>query len=212
MSRTPDPLPPGYPRAPTLYTVGRHGIHPLVHARHLQAHHALLHAFDTLQRDVESADVSHFPPDLRTMDEATRWGWFVSLAVERFQRWCVGVQAGTIENPLPLIDVVMVWHAYLLNSIWYYTEDMIRVPTLLALPQYTAHLESRELLLTNLPHPDRMQFWQDRTMTPYDLFDSARALTKKTPGHRFSREMAYKHLNVWRNSKTSKQSRARSRT
>ncbi|KAF8548444.1 hypothetical protein OG21DRAFT_1394747, partial [Imleria badia] len=126
------------------------------------------------------------PPDVRTMDGTTRWGWFVSLAVERFQRWCVGVrdmQAGTIENMLPPIDVVMVWHAYLLNPIWY-AEDTTRVPTLSALPQYTAyltaHLGSSELLLTNLPHPDRVQFWQDRTATPYDPFDSATALTSKT--------------------------------
>ena len=140
-------------------------------------------------------------------------------AVHRFRRWCVSirdVRAGTIENSLPPIDVVMVWHAYLLNpmyvhesvcfgcllifSVSWYAEDTMRVPTLSSLPQYTEYLtvhlassrghsrcssliellqESPELL-TNWPHPDRAQFWRDRTMTPYDPFDSASALTDVT--------------------------------
>ena len=84
---TPDPLPhrtpQGHVSPPTTYTVGRHRTYPLVRAQHLRGHLALLHAFDTLRRDVESGDVSRFPPDVRIMDAETRWGWFVSLAVER---------------------------------------------------------------------------------------------------------------------------------
>ncbi|KAI9572329.1 hypothetical protein HD554DRAFT_2015301 [Boletus coccyginus] len=183
----PDPLPQystlqGHVAPPTTYTVGRHRTHPLVEARHLRGHLALLHAFDILRRDVESGDVSRFPQDVRTMDVETRWGWFVSLAVERFRRWCVSVRdvrAGTIENTLPPIDVVMVWHAYLLNPIWY-AEDTIRVPTLSSLPQYTEYLTDSPELLTNWPHPDQAQFWRDKTMTPYDPFDSARVLTDVT--------------------------------
>ncbi|KAI9572327.1 hypothetical protein HD554DRAFT_1671379 [Boletus coccyginus] len=185
----PDQLPhstlQGHVAPPTTYTVGRNQTRPLVKAKHLRGHLALLHAFDILRRDVESGDVSRFPQDVRIMDAETRWGWFVSLAVERFQRWCVSVrdvQAGTIKNKLPPIDVVMVWHAYLLNPIWY-AEDTMRVPTLSSLPQYTeyltVHLSSPELL-TNRPHPDRAQFWRDKTMTPYDPFDSARVLTDVT--------------------------------
>ena len=83
MSKTPDPLPPSYSQATAGYTVGRHQTHPLIHARHLQGHLEFLRAFDTLRRDVTSADVSRFPPEIRTVDRETRWGWFVSLAVER---------------------------------------------------------------------------------------------------------------------------------
>ena len=83
----PDALPhstlQGHVSPPTTYTVGRRQTYPLIHARHLKGHLALLHVFDMLRRDVESGDLSRFPPDVRTMDAETRWGWFVSLAVER---------------------------------------------------------------------------------------------------------------------------------
>lgn len=88
MSRISDSLPHTTLQAhsvspPTTYTVGRRRTHPLIYARHLKGHLALLHAFDMLRRDVESGDLSRFPPDVRIMDAGTRWGWFVSLAVER---------------------------------------------------------------------------------------------------------------------------------
>ncbi|KAG9316181.1 hypothetical protein JVU11DRAFT_2202 [Chiua virens] len=163
--------------------VGRRRTLPLVCARQLGGHLALLHAFDALRHDVESGDLSRLPQDARIMDAGTRWGWFLNLAVERFERWCKSirdVQSDAIERTLPPIDVVMVWHAYLLNPIWY-AEDTIRMPALSALPRYTEHLtnhlESPEVLLTNSPNVDRMQFWCDGTMTPYDPFDSAGVLT-----------------------------------
>ena len=84
-----DSLPPYSPPTqdqilpPTTYTVGQHQTLPLVHARHLKGHLALLHAFDTLRRDVEGGDLSRFPPDACVMDTEMRWGWFLSLAVER---------------------------------------------------------------------------------------------------------------------------------
>lgn len=68
---------------PATYTVGRRQTHPLIHTQHLKGHLVLLHAFDTLRRDVESGDLSRFPQDARIMDSETRWAWFVSLAVER---------------------------------------------------------------------------------------------------------------------------------
>jgi hypothetical protein len=87
MSRIPDPLPhttlQGRVSPPTTYALGRRRTHPLIYARHLEGHLTLLHAFDVLRRDVESGDLSRFPPDVRIMDAGTRWGWFVSLAVER---------------------------------------------------------------------------------------------------------------------------------
>lgn len=42
-------------------------------------------------------------------------------AMKRFKRWCLGireVQTGTVEKTLPPIDVVMVWHTYLLNPMY----------------------------------------------------------------------------------------------
>lgn len=79
--------------------------------------------------------------------------------MKRFKRWCTsvrGVQTGTIEKTLPPIDVVMVWHAYLLNPMYvdetvcrecllillvsWYAEDTMRVPTLSSLPLYTEYL------------------------------------------------------------------------
>ena len=69
--------------SPTTYTIGPQRTNPPLLTRHLKGHLALLHAFDTLRRDVESGDLSRFPQDVRVMDAETRWAWFVSLAVER---------------------------------------------------------------------------------------------------------------------------------
>ena len=87
MSAVPDPSSPGALQVnvspPTTYIVGRRRTGPLVHVRYLNGHLTLLHAFDTLRRDVEYGDLLHFPLDVRTMDAATRWAWFVNLAAER---------------------------------------------------------------------------------------------------------------------------------
>ncbi|KAL0950317.1 hypothetical protein HGRIS_010292 [Hohenbuehelia grisea] len=60
-----------------------------------------------------------------------KWAAFVAVAVERFERWyntlsSLDAEEITIDD-LPPVDVMMVWHAYLLNPGWY-AEDCTRLP------------------------------------------------------------------------------------
>ena len=82
-SPLPHSPPPAYVSPPLTYTIGRRQTLPLVQAQHLKGHLTLLSAFDTLRNNVESGDLSRFPPNVHAMDAETRWAWFVSLAVER---------------------------------------------------------------------------------------------------------------------------------
>ncbi|EJU00850.1 hypothetical protein DACRYDRAFT_40927, partial [Dacryopinax primogenitus] len=98
---------------------------PLVRVEHLQAHLTLLHVFHSLKSTVSATGA----PDL-TPEE--RWVTFVHRAVARFFTWGERVVSwrGPEVQPLkaleiPPIDVLMVWHAYLLNPRCYY-EDCIR--------------------------------------------------------------------------------------
>ena len=86
-------------------------------------------------------------------------------AVTRFERWCGSVRdvhTSAIEKTLPPIDVVMVWHTYLMWMKSYqvclliflfswYAEDTMCVLMLSPLPHYTeyltAHLTSTYFLL-----------------------------------------------------------------
>lgn len=136
-------LPPQY-TLPETFIIGSQRVNLLVHPQHLKGHLSLLHAFHTLRHTIEAGDVSRLPHDVRTMDPEKRWGWFVNIAVERyvsrfsklvcnllsmfyrFSRWCISLnerRLRNIEQTLPPIDVVMVWHAYLLNPMYEYTID-----------------------------------------------------------------------------------------
>jgi hypothetical protein len=87
----------------------------------------MLHAFHNLRMIIESNEVPQFPSNVRAMEPEKRWGWFVNLAVERFDRWCRslgGWCSVNIELALPPIDVLMVWHAYLLNPMYEISMDV----------------------------------------------------------------------------------------
>lgn len=77
----------------------------------------------------------------------------------RFERWCRSVRdvdTSAIEKTLPPVDVVMVWHTYLLNPMYvngiishvysliyvvsWYAEDTMRLSILSSLPNYTEYL------------------------------------------------------------------------
>ncbi|EIW76418.1 hypothetical protein CONPUDRAFT_111340, partial [Coniophora puteana RWD-64-598 SS2] len=124
------------------------------------------------------------PALIQKMDPAGRWGWFVNLAVERIERWCLTLEdngSGDMVH-LPPNDVVMVWHSYLLNS-YKYAEDTTRISQLGRLVKYTekmdAFLGSPDLLTTENPPPERIQWWEQQTRTPYAPADAIAELTHK---------------------------------
>jgi len=103
-SRYPTELPAGFPiggnRSVTLA--------PLVNITELQAHLKLLGVFYQLRQCVESS------PGLAQTDKDAAWAVFVARAVDRFEQWAMVPQlANSITDP-PALDVLMVWHTYLL--------------------------------------------------------------------------------------------------
>ncbi|KAG1754857.1 uncharacterized protein EDB91DRAFT_256714 [Suillus paluster] len=72
---------------PHRFKVGAKKTKPLVLPAQLMGHLKLLNAFFAMRQRVEEGDV-HFPDLARQMSPEKRWAWFVTLAVERFERWC----------------------------------------------------------------------------------------------------------------------------
>ncbi|KAH9930332.1 uncharacterized protein B0H18DRAFT_148066 [Fomitopsis serialis] len=115
-----------------------------------------------------------------------RWAWFVYMAVERFRRWVKCVTANKdvdawVETEIPPLDVLMVWHAYMLNPTWY-AEDCLRVPAL-----YSLHALNDRLLRAVIAMGDPAQYqpsekrrdaWLSETGTPFDPMESLKHLTE----------------------------------
>ncbi|KAG6334620.1 hypothetical protein ID866_4472 [Astraeus odoratus] len=109
-----------------------------------------------------------------------------SKHVLRFERWCKAIAIPDTEwNSLPPIDVAMVWHAYMLNPIWY-AEDTLRIPILATLRKYNDSmeicLEHPEFLTTDAPPTERTETWYKRTNTPYNPLEAA-ASASLSPGN-----------------------------
>ena len=80
--------PPSYYTPPSQYTVGNKPVsQPFVNIEQLKAHLALLRAFKNLRTAVEEDAGSRLPEQIRTVKDeqsaSVRWGYVVSLAVER---------------------------------------------------------------------------------------------------------------------------------
>ncbi|KAG0707493.1 hypothetical protein DFH29DRAFT_895981 [Suillus ampliporus] len=168
---------------PQTFKVGTKTTEPLVLPGQLLGHLKLLHLFFAMRQKVEEGD-TRFPDLARQMSPEKRWAWFVSLAVERFERWCGAITPTNIESYcLPPVDVIMVWHAYLLNPGWY-TEDTNRVPQLIALSAFNGYMAmdmpTVDILVPDDPAQQRTSYWETSTSTPYDPFDSAQALTHRS--------------------------------
>ncbi|KAG8968920.1 hypothetical protein FRC05_001288 [Tulasnella sp. 425] len=106
----------------------------------LQAHLVLLGAFHRLREEVRTfkgkADIPMEPDE--------RWAVFLQRAVYRFEQWAVrmiggeGQEEALGEGPkvltpdeVPPLDVVMVWHTYMLNPRNYYEDCLRKLPGLL---------------------------------------------------------------------------------
>lgn len=74
--------PPSY-SPPSAYNIGPHAlVNPLVGVEQLKAHLGLLKALYDLRQVVEAGD-DQFPELVQAMGPEQKWGWFISLAVER---------------------------------------------------------------------------------------------------------------------------------
>ncbi|SJL08357.1 uncharacterized protein ARMOST_11720 [Armillaria ostoyae] len=120
-------------------------------------------------------------------DKERRWSWFVGLAVERFERWCKELTATRADKMdfadqcLPPVDVIMVWHAYLLNPARY-SEDSLRnerIKILAGTGDWFHALEQTCFTIDSPPADACVQTWLQKTHLPYDPFESALVLTNR---------------------------------
>ena len=108
-SKTSPPTYAPYPTSlPDKFPVGRNKTTPVVSIDQVQAHLTILGAFHALRRLVREAGAD---------DPDAAWAIFLARAVHRFQTWAPCVRfTGNDLVPMPPLDVLMVWHSYLLVS------------------------------------------------------------------------------------------------
>jgi hypothetical protein len=109
--------PPTYSEYPTelpdLFPIGQDQVKPLVSVTELQAHLKLLGAFYELKREVQNQ-----PSNVEAGNKDEAWVVFVNRAVYRFFAWTS--EQWNLPGPelyvdeVPPLDVLMVWHTYLL--------------------------------------------------------------------------------------------------
>lgn len=114
-------LPPHYTdiseELPLTFQVGRERVSPLVNVTELQAHLRLLQAFRKLKDDVHHAHSPIFDVNDLPNDKNRAWVVFVNRAVYRFDKFMSGAWTDWppwSESCIPPLDVIMVWHTYLL--------------------------------------------------------------------------------------------------
>ncbi|PPR02797.1 hypothetical protein CVT24_002220, partial [Panaeolus cyanescens] len=173
--------------SPRNFVIGKNTFsQPLVDIPPVEGHLALLHAFSDLK---EAAVKLAFFDAFRGWNDDTKWWHFVGVAVERFDVWCERLNEGDLHTSwdvfLPPVDVLMVWHSYLLNPLWY-AEDAQRVPRCKILAQLGGHLvsalESGRLpnLLQNEASAERKSFWRTRTLLDFDYEACLASFRKKS--------------------------------
>ncbi|KAF9459225.1 hypothetical protein BDZ94DRAFT_1055303 [Collybia nuda] len=168
---------------PSTFQIGsKHTGGSLVSTKQLRGHLALLRAFAQLREQVDKlherpgAILSRIPKGI-----GKRWAWFSGLAVERFTAWCLAISLDDIceklvEDMLPPLDVMMVWHTYMLNPGWY-TEDLQRLPSLGVLQE--AGKKFSELLpelidiLASKASTTRVEAWTLKTGRVFDPLEDA---------------------------------------
>ncbi|KZT69341.1 hypothetical protein DAEQUDRAFT_726929 [Daedalea quercina L-15889] len=166
------------------YKIGSHKItESLVDLEHIKAHLNLLGAFRNMRNRVEDCPDTSLPEVAQFLDGSQRWAWFVGLALERFHRWVKNVKqmelATWITDEIPPLDVMMIWHAYMLNPIWY-AEDCDRIPLLRTLKSFDAYFIPALMLMGEIkdyePSEQRILSWFEQTDTAFDAILSMQFL------------------------------------
>ncbi|KAI0683785.1 hypothetical protein BC835DRAFT_1422968 [Cytidiella melzeri] len=173
---------------------------PLVSLPQVKAHLSLLRAIKDLRRTVEEGTDERFPEYVKMLQPAQRWIWMVGLAIERctetplsissppsslgriirFMKWIKTVQptqlSAWLEDQLPPLDVLMVWHTYMLNPQWY-AEDCDRLKILRGLKSVNDYLLQSLVAVEDIgayePSDDHRQSWRDAYGTSWDPLNAA---------------------------------------
>lgn len=158
---------------------------PLVSIAQVKGHLRLLRAFHNLRVTVEECKDRRIPAFAAQMDRDSRWTWFITLAIDRFERWVKSLQFVPLEKfiskQFPPIDVWMVWHAYLLNPCWYEEdcERLLILQQLRLLNMFVVASINIGKLANNQPSVSRIAAWHKQTGSFFDPFDAIEELTHK---------------------------------
>lgn len=155
-------LPPSYPIfQPTKFSIGLRTTAPLITVPELQAHLRLLGAFDLLRHQVRRPAAR---PD-------GTWAVFLTRSVHRFKVWSRAIIPSSYTS-IPPLDVLMVWHAYLLNPRAYHEDGLRYAHRLLGFKDFPieaiASLISPSTLLPLPPTETRKAIWESLTNLPYE--------------------------------------------
>ncbi|KAF9465390.1 hypothetical protein BDZ94DRAFT_1160104 [Collybia nuda] len=175
---------------PTTFPIGTKRTSPLVNTAQLRGHLFLMRAFMELKEQVRT--IHEHPKAVLYQipkHEIYRWAWFVGLAVERFTLWCLSINhdnthGKSIIDILPPIDVIMVWHAYMLNPARWYAEDRLRLPSLATLHEvgnmFADSLPNLTTILALKASDARVEAWTQNTKRLFDPLDDAVEQKTKT--------------------------------
>ncbi|KAH7101531.1 hypothetical protein BKA62DRAFT_179183 [Auriculariales sp. MPI-PUGE-AT-0066] len=99
----------------------------------------LLGAFSRLKSRVGLANDTHNESSPIRLEEQDAWTVFLCRAVHRFQLWISNVHELPQEGYIPPLDVLMVWHSYLLNPFAYEEDSKRFLPRLGILDKFPLH-------------------------------------------------------------------------
>ncbi|KAI0091543.1 hypothetical protein BDY19DRAFT_1030884 [Irpex rosettiformis] len=153
---------------------------PMVTLPQLKAHLSLLRAIQDLRTTVEEGTDERFPEYVKSLQAPQRWIWIVGLAIERFMKWIHTVEqtdlSAWVEDQLPPLDVLMVWHTYMLNPHWY-AEDCDRLMILRGLKNVDGYLIRSLVAVGDIgayePSDAHRQAWHNACGTSWDPLNAA---------------------------------------
>ncbi|KAH9832602.1 uncharacterized protein C8Q71DRAFT_860985 [Rhodofomes roseus] len=187
-SMAPTTFPPAFLIGPNTIT------NPLVGLDYVKGHLRLLGAFATsLSKRVQLCPEEDLPQLARGLDSIPeaprRWAWFVYLAVERFRLWVNCVTANKdieawVTMEIPPLDVLMVWHAYMLNPT--YVCGMQKTVYAYLRSEYSLHALNDRLIRAVIVMGDPAQYqpsekrgltWLEQTGTPFDPIEALKQMS-----------------------------------
>lgn len=130
-------------KLPNHFKINNNYVLPQLMPSDLEAHLVLLGAFHRLKEEVLS--LKGVKADI-PMEPEERWAVFLQRAVYRFEQWAIRMIGGEGEddeeskeskprvlkpNEVPPLDVMMVWHTYMLNPRTYHEDCIRKLPGLL---------------------------------------------------------------------------------
>ena len=111
---------------PANFKVGKLKTKPFVTVPELKLHLRLLAAFDALHQQVRTTPETQGA----VLDADTRWSVFCTRAEKKYEQWVqeLSTTEGDVKDVLerdglPGLDVLMVWHAHMLNPRKYYEDS-----------------------------------------------------------------------------------------